>query len=353
MFCLLIAGGIGALSWWITDRLVTQSSFLHSLDHPNERSLHSRPVPRTGGIAIVSSLCIGVIVASLWALWREDMTEDTSRQFIETIWILGSTFFLSAVSLLDDRRGLPVVIRFGLQFLAACAVVFGGKIFFHSITIPLAGTINLGYAAIPLTVIFLLWMTNLYNFMDGMDGFAGGMTAVGFGLLGYFAGTGGHPLMFCVAVIHAAAATGFLFSNFPPAKIFMGDVGSISTGYLAGSLIVLGCRDGLFDPWVPLMAFSPFIVDATVTVMRRALQGKKIWEAHREHFYQRLVLSGWGHRKTVLAEYVMMLASGALCLAYQYAADEGKLGLLILWAAFYLALAVGVRRVEHGRRAAV
>ena len=176
---------------------------------------------------------------------------------------------------------------------------------------------------------------------------------MGFGLLAYFAGTGGHPLIFCVAMLQAAAAAGFLFSNFPPAKIFMGDVGSVSTGFLAGSLIVLGCRDGLFDPWVPLMAFSPFIVDATATLVKRALEGKKVWEAHREHWYQRLVLSGWGHRKTVLAEYVMMLASGVLCLSYQSATDRGKLGLLILWATLYLVFAVAVRTVEHRKRVAV
>ena len=156
--------------------------------------------------------------------------------------------------------------------------------------------------------------------------------------------------MFLIATLVAVSALGFLIHNFPPARIFMGDVGSITVGFLAGTLILLGLRDKVFEFWVPILIFSPFILDATATLIRRAVGGRKIWEAHREHFYQRLVLSGWGHQKTVSAEYAVMAVSGLLAVAYQYAGDQWKLGLLVLWAALFLGLAYAVGHVEEKRR---
>jgi UDP-N-acetylmuramyl pentapeptide phosphotransferase/UDP-N-acetylglucosamine-1-phosphate transferase len=182
--------------------------------------------------------------------------------------------------------------------------------------------------------------------MDGMDGFAGGMTVIGCGLLGYLGWQAHHPVVFVIATLQCAAAAGFLVHNFPPAKIFMGDVGSVSTGFLAAALIVLGCRDGVFDLWVPLIVFSPFILDATATLARRALRHEKVWEAHRNHYYQRLVLSGWGHRRTVLAEYAVMVLCGGFALLYQYASEEWRLVILGAWGMLFLSLALAVKGVE-------
>ncbi len=343
---LLIALGVGLLSWWITGQLVHGSSFLRSLDHPNERSLHVSPTPRTGGVAMLLSLLAGVIAASAMSLWAGYESADGLGHFREGIWILGGTFFLALVSFWDDRRGLPVMTRFGLHVLAASGMVLGGDMSIRALTIPGWGILDLGWASIPVTVLFMLWMTNLYNFMDGMDGFAGGMTVVGFSLLGYFAWAGNHPLLFGIAILQAAAAAGFLAHNFPPAKIFMGDVGSISTGFLAGALIVLGCRDALFDLWVPLVIFSPFILDATSTLLRRAVRGEKVWKAHRDHFYQRLVLSGWGHRRTVSLEYAIMVLCGVLAVLYQQA-DQWRLVVLGAWVMTFGALAISVVHIEQ------
>jgi UDP-N-acetylmuramyl pentapeptide phosphotransferase/UDP-N-acetylglucosamine-1-phosphate transferase len=130
----------------------------------------------------------------------------------------------------------------------------------------------------------------------------------------------------------------------------MGDVGSITVGFMAGTLILLGLRDKVFEFWVPILIFSPFILDATVTLIRRMVRGQRIWEAHREHFYQRLVLSGWGHQRTVSAEYAVMTVCGLLAIAYQYASEPWKLALLILWATLFLGLAYGVRHLEQNRQ---
>jgi UDP-N-acetylmuramyl pentapeptide phosphotransferase/UDP-N-acetylglucosamine-1-phosphate transferase len=206
--------------------------------------------------------------------------------------------------------------------------------------------IALGSLAAPVTMVFLVWMTNLYNFMDGMDGFAGGMTVLGFGMMAYLFWIGGQPVLCSIALMQAAAALGFLQHNFPPAKIFMGDVGSIPTGFLAGSLGVLGCREQVFDVWVPLVIFSPFIIDATATVLRRAMRGERIWRAHREHYYQRLVLAGWTHRRTVTVEYGVMACCGLLALLYQLSGDGQRIVILGAWMTFFVVLAGFVHRME-------
>ena len=152
--------------------------------------------------------------------------------------------------------------------------------------------------------------------------------------------------MLLTTTVVAMTALGFLFHNFPPARIFMGDVGSIPLGFTSGTLMLLGLRDGLFDFWVPILIFSPFILDATATVFRRAWQRQRIWEAHREHYYQRLVLSGWSHRQTVLAEYGVMALCGGLAVLYQEVSEELRLVMLGAWGMLFLSLALAVNGIE-------
>jgi len=114
--------------------------------------------------------------------------------------------------------------------------------------------------------------------------------------------------------IVAAAAAAFLLFNFPPARLFMGDAGSIPIGFLAAALSLAGWRDGDWPAWFPAVVFAPFIVDATLTLAKRLISGERIWDAHNKHYYQRLVRLGWGHRKTALAEYALMLVCGATAL---------------------------------------
>ncbi len=335
-------------AWWLTGRLCSPRSFLRILDHPNERSLHRTPTPRTGGLAIIASVVISLVVAAcVVALSRPSEAFLPKGLASGSLWIIGSMLLVFVVSFTDDRIGLPASLRFAIQTTAALIVVGGVGLTFSSIPIPGVQTIPLGWMAGPVSAIFLLWMANLYNFMDGMDGLAGGMTVLGFGFLAYFGWKAGAPAMFLIASLVAMSALGFLLHNFPPARIFMGDAGSITVGFLGGTLILLGVRDGIFDPWVPIILFSPFILDATVTLMRRVLRFEKIWEAHREHYYQRLVLSGWGHRRAVLAEYGVMALCGGLALLYQDASEEWRLVILGFWGVLFLSLALAVKGVEQ------
>ncbi len=300
------------------------------LDVPNERSLHTAPTPRTGGLAI----WVGSIVAVL-------MIVITSPVRSEFLWIGSGAILVGAVSLLDDRLRLSVKTRFSAQLVAAGMLLVGG-LSLQSFHLP-AMTFELTAVASALvTMLLIVWMTNLYNFMDGMDGFAGGMAVFGFGGTGLVAFLAGDAHFAALCWVIAAAAAGFLVINFPPARIFMGDSGSSVLGFVAAGLSLWAEQRRLFPLMVPVLIFSPFIVDATVTLLRRAARGERVWQAHRSHYYQRLVQLGWGHRRTVLAEYGLM----ALCLIsatlYVRLPALGQWFVIVFWVVSYVGLAVSI-----------
>lgn len=339
--------GVGVLSWWLTRRLSRRNSFLFLLDRPNERSLHDVPIPRTGGLAIIGSLFLGLIGSTVLGPLAVKVDVPLSGWFHVENWILGMTILLGIVSFVDDRGGVPVWFRLGCQLAASGILALGAGLLLPAIQLPLIGAVELRWLGVPFTILFLVWFTNLYNFMDGMDGFAGGMTMLGCGFLAYFAWKAGHDFILVSALLLSVASAGFLVHNFPPAKIFMGDVGSVASGFLCGALIILGCRDRVFDFSVPVILFSPFILDATITLIRRFWQREKVLIAHRTHYYQRLVLSGWGHRKAVLAEYGVMALCGGLAVLYQYASEEWRLVILGFWGMLFFSLALAVKGIEQ------
>lgn len=298
-----------------------------ALDHPNERSLHQRPVPRTGGIGVAAGIAVGALSVSPGQWWP--------------LWVGAAV--LVAVSFVDDLVGLPVVGRLVVHLLAAGGLV-GGLL-----------VEDLGWGWAIVAMITVAWMVNLYNFMDGMDGLAGGMALFGFGFLAIAAwGAGDYSLML-VSLSIAASAGAFLWFNFHPARIFLGDAGSTALGFLAAGLGLIGWKNGTWSLGVPLLVFSPFIVDASVTLARRLLRGEKVWQAHRSHFYQRLVLAGWGHRKTVYVEYGLMMLCGLSALVFESA--SGLVRFVIIGGVAVVFLVTGwlVMTVEHkaARRGAV
>jgi UDP-N-acetylmuramyl pentapeptide phosphotransferase/UDP-N-acetylglucosamine-1-phosphate transferase len=338
-----------ASAWWITRSLCSPKSFLSIFAHPNDRTLHSTPTPQTGGLAIVASVVISLIAAVSVFVMTEPAKALLPKGVMASgsVWIVLSMLLVFVVSFVDDSRGLPASLRLVVQAVSALIIVVGVGLTVSSIPIPGGPTTQLGIAAIPVSVLFLIWMANLYNFMDGMDGFAGGMTFFGFGFLAYFGWHAHFPVMIIIAFFVSMGALGFLAHNFPPARIFMGDAGSITLGFLAGTLMLLGVRDHTFDFWVPVIIFSPFIFDATVTLVRRAIRRQKIWQAHREHYYQRVVLSGWSHRRTVLAEYGVMIACGGLAVLYHHSTEQWRLFILGVWLVMFFILAMLVHRLEQ------
>jgi UDP-N-acetylmuramyl pentapeptide phosphotransferase/UDP-N-acetylglucosamine-1-phosphate transferase len=195
-----------------------------------------------------------------------------------------------------------------------------------------------------------VWLINLYNFMDGADGLAGGMALFGFGAYAIAATLSSHPApaLALAAVAVAGAAAGFLFFNLHPARIFLGDAGSIPLGFLAGALGYWGWRSGAWPLWFPAMCFSPFIGDASVTLLKRLLRGEKFWEAHREHYYQRMVQSGLGHAATARMWYLLMLVGIMLAILALGFAPLYQWLLVVAWAV--VLVFAGARVDWHWRR---
>jgi len=282
-------------------------------DIPNERSLHTEPVPRIGGVAIMAGILSGWVLLFQHLAW----------------WIVLPMLGLFAMSLVDDVRNLKANTRLIGHFFAA-VLVLGG-----------AGVSWLWLLPI---LLFIVWMTNLYNFMDGSDGLAGGMTLFGFSFYGIAGLMSGNEAFAMINFSIGAAALGFLYHNFHPAKVFMGDAGSIPLGFLAAAFGIWGWQLNYWPFWFPVLVFSPFVGDATITLLKRAKHGEKLAQAHCSHYYQRLIQMGWGHRNTAIAEYMLMLLTGATALwgIDQNIQSQGKL--LAWWLAVYIGLAIWIDR---------
>jgi UDP-N-acetylmuramyl pentapeptide phosphotransferase/UDP-N-acetylglucosamine-1-phosphate transferase len=316
----IVAPIISACATWGLLRALESKRNL-PLDRPNERSLHVAPVPRVGGLAIVPAIALA------WAF--------VPGAVQVAIW--GPAVFLFAISFLDDIRGLRVSFRLGAHLLAAGMTA-------AALMEPRAGV-----AAAAVTAIAIAWMTNLYNFMDGSDGLAGGMASIGFGSYGIAAWMGGSLALASACAAVAFASLVFLTHNFHPARVFLGDSGSIPIGFLAAALGAHGWLENLWPAWFPLLVFSPFIVDASVTLLRRCVRREKIWRAHREHYYQRLVQLGWGHKKTALAEYALMLTCGLAALFALQQPAAAQVILLTTCAVLYLLLTTFIDRAWRRR----
>jgi UDP-N-acetylmuramyl pentapeptide phosphotransferase/UDP-N-acetylglucosamine-1-phosphate transferase len=305
------AAALFAIWWLARGRLAVRL-----LDHPNPRSLHEAPVPRSGGLGLHAGALLAIsIIAPHLPL---------------SLWIALAVLLL--VSFVEDLHGIPALWRLALHLVVS--VLFSAAV--------LSG--EHGALTIAVVALAIAWMANLYNFMDGSDGLAGGMAALGFGFYGAAASLAGSTEFALVNLSIAAAAAAFLVFNFHPARIFMGDAGSVPLGFLAAALGLIGWLQQDWTWWFPPLVFSPFIVDASVTLARRLLRREKVWQAHRDHYYQRLVQLGWGHRRTALAEYAAMAASGVIALGGLALPVAMQAALLAAVAAAYLAIIALIER---------
>ena len=320
---------------WLTWRFCDPASRFHILDHPTERSLHQHPVPRTGGVAVVGGLTAG------WLVLAGGQLSGDPFHFV-----LLSALPVALVSFLDDRFGVHPGVRFLVHLGAAALLLWTGYL---PASIGLPGFLWTPPPALAagLATLFVVWMINLYNFMDGMDGFAGGMTVIGFTSFAICGWQAGNAPFADASLLAAAASAGFLLFNFPPASIFLGDCGSSTLGFLAAGFTLWGSLEGVLPLWTAVLIFSPFIVDATVTLSRRLLRGEKIWLPHKTHYYQRLVQVGWGHRRTLFAEYLLMLACSLAALAVSAWPPAFQVGLTLFWLVVYIVLMLGVERLER------
>ena len=263
---------------WLTGMVVGWASSRGILDHPNSRSSHARPTPRGGGLAIVAVTTIAAMIIAI-------LLPSSGPQLAM---LLLPALAVAAISWRDDIRPLSTRTRLLVHVgAAAIAVGFFGPV--ERVDLGRFGIIEFGVLGWPLTMIWVVGLTNAFNFMDGIDGIAG-ITAAATGVaVALMIGAGGETLVAMLPWSFAAAAVGFLSFNWAPARIFMGDVGSAFCGFL--------------------LAVWPFIFDTGYTLIKRIARRENVLEAHRGHLYQRLVIAGWSHRR-VASLYGLLAALG-------------------------------------------
>jgi UDP-N-acetylmuramyl pentapeptide phosphotransferase/UDP-N-acetylglucosamine-1-phosphate transferase len=319
-------------TWWLTGRVLAWLTRRAILDRPVGRSAHRVPVPRGGGLALVPA-----VLAAWLALAALGQAAPASAG----IALLAAG--LAGVSWLDDLRSLPAWLRLAAHLVAAAiglALLPGAGAVFQGLLPPLLDRVA--------TALLWVWFVNLFNFMDGIDGITGVETAAaGIGValvaLSADADSDGSAVL---ALTIAAGVLAFLCWNWHPAQLFLGDVGSVPLGYLLGWLLLGLAAKGLWAPALILPLY--YLADATITLGRRLLRRERVWEAHRQHYYQRALGADGNHAavaRLVLAADVLLIVLALLALAQpRWALAAAGLVVAALLAAME-------RRARRGRRA--
>jgi UDP-N-acetylmuramyl pentapeptide phosphotransferase/UDP-N-acetylglucosamine-1-phosphate transferase len=333
--------GVGWFRRWAERRRI--------LDVPNERSSHTQPTPRGGGLVIAGlTLLLGFFLVALLG------NESHRRLFFS---YAAGALLITAVSWLDDLHPLPSWARLAAH-AAGAGLAIAGTGYWQELRLPFLGLVWFGHLGSGITLLWIIGLTNAYNFMDGIDGIAGGQAVVaglGWGLLVWE----GSALVNGLGLLVAAASLGFLLHNWPPARIFMGDAGSAFLGYtlailplllsaskvneaVAGSALVIG----ITFVW-------PFVFDTMATFLRRFCKGENVFQAHHSHLYQRLVTAGWSHRMVTLL-YIGLSVVGAW-VGYSWAfralgGDFTRLSILPVMAALLWILVISQERRQASVR---
>ncbi len=308
------------------------------LDVPNERSSHTTLTPRGGGLVIVLVCLIGYLIIGLGLglpiFWG---------YFIGALLVAG-------ISWLDDLYSLPFWSRL-IVHMAAAVVLIWDIGFWSELVLPLVSVdIALGHIfGLGLTLVWVVWLVNAYNFMDGIDGIAALQALISCVAWAVLTSVLNMPSAFLLSGIVACASTGFLIHNWQPAKIFMGDVGSAFLGFTLASMPLLARAETPLNvsilPIVAVLFVWFFVFDTAFTLIRRILGRKRIWEAHREHIYQRLIIEGKDHSTVALA---YGLASAFICILVLLAIFLSGIfpwvALLSLFVMTILAIYLGTRK---------
>jgi UDP-GlcNAc:undecaprenyl-phosphate GlcNAc-1-phosphate transferase len=291
------------------------------LDHPNDRSSHSVATPRSGGIAIVATFFIGLVAL-------KTMSDDPALDQ-NFFWIfVGASGLIAVISIFDDLSGMGFRAKLVTQAFAALAVMAFGVVI-DRLYVPGLGQVELGVWGYALTFLWIVGLTNAFNFMDGIDGIAAGTALVASAAFAIVTLSQGSTFIYLVSLIVAGSAAGFLFWNWQPAKIFMGDSGSQFLGFV---LAVMAVMAGRFDAShtsylvMPLL-FLHFIWDTAYTFQRRLRNGERVTQAHRTHIYQLMTQLGFQHVHVTLV-YVFVGALqgvGAMMLVHL----DGPLRILV------------------------
>ena len=290
-----------------------------AIDEPNGRKVHTSPIPRLGGLGIFLGFTVAVL-----------LTQPVDGQ-VAGLLIGGTIVVLGGI--VDDTRGLSPRVKLVVQLAGAIVVVlFGTRV--EAISQPFVGVLPLGYLAVPVTVLWIIGVTNAINLIDGLDGLAAGTAIIAAITMAVVAGLEGRMLNAGFALILAAAVLGFLPYNFSPAKIFMGDTGSMFLGFTLATLAVQGLTKGatFISIVIPVVILGIPIFDTLFAIVRRCKNHRPIFEADKGHLHHRLLNLGLSHRQTVLSIYGIDVFLGLSAIVLNILSTENSIVALIVLA---------------------
>lgn len=296
--------------------LVKRLAFrIGAVDAPNYRKVHARIMPRLGGLAIFGGFLVGV------AILRPE-SEYTLAV------ILGATVII-ITGVLDDMYEISAKAKMLGQFLAALIIVFVGGINIEMINLPFGGELDFGFLSIPFTILWIIAITNAINLIDGLDGLAAGVSTIALVTMSTMAFIMGETFVLAMAAILAASAFGFLFHNFHPAKIFMGDTGALFLGFMIAVLSLLGFKNLTVVSFIiPVIMLGVPISDTFFAIVRR-LRNKQKWsDPDKSHLHHRLIDLGFSHKQTVLLIYAIAVLFGLAAIIFSMAKVWGAILLI-------------------------
>lgn len=284
-------------------------------DRPNHRKVHQSVMPRMGGLAIYICFLLGVLIF------------QPSQDFHLPI-LVGSLIIIS-IGILDDLYNLPALVKFIVQIIAALLVVLWGGVEMEFINTPFGGKINFGYFTIPLTVLWIVGVTNAINLIDGLDGLAAGVSSIALITISAMAVIMGNTYVIAISTLVLVSTLGFLYYNFYPAKIFMGDTGALFLGYIIGVLSLLGFKNiTMISFIVPVLILGVPLSDTFFAIIRRLVNKKPISAPDKSHLHHCLLNIGFTHRQTVIIIYAISAFFGLSAIIFSQAKVWGSIILI-------------------------
>ena len=310
---------------------------------PNHRSSHETPTPSSGGVSIVLVTLSGYLAYYFFG--------GSTADWSPLLGLVIASLTVAIVGFLDDLDRLPSFRAKLLSQIVAVAILFACDLVVDRITLPWVGTVELGLWGYLVTLIWVVGLTNAFNFMDGLDGMAGGTAVIAAAFFALIAFDLGFALIFVASYVIGASVFGFLFYNFPKARIFMGDVGSQFLGFSFAALAVLASETGEspISFWVMPLLFFHFIFDAAYTFVRRLRAGEVVTDAHRSHLYQLVNRLGWSHPKVSLLYAGMCTAQGIAAIWFVRLSDIGQGLIFLTFLLLYVVYLLVVIRAARAR----
>jgi UDP-GlcNAc:undecaprenyl-phosphate GlcNAc-1-phosphate transferase len=305
----LIGAGVGLLAaLLLTPTITPLACRLGAIDCPNHRTIHQVPTPRLGGVAIFGALClsVGILLAA-----SPEIRDWILADLVKAAGLLVGLTIVFVLGVFDDFRSLNEYVKFPVQILAA-TIVYAVGFRADAVGVPWDGAVSLGVLTYPVTILWVVGITNAINLIDGLDGLAAGVSAIASTTICLIALSLGHAPVALLTAVLSGVLVGFLFFNFHPAKLFMGDSGSLVLGFSLATVALQGVQKGstAFALLVPIVVMAVPIADTLTAIVRRLATGRWPFAADREHFHHRLLWKGLNQTRAVLCLYAVSAACG-------------------------------------------